>query len=194
MNPAKWLAILLSFAGVGIISTKGSGLMTQNLQGVLLCVAGAVCYGIFNVLNKKKGMDQLLCTAIYFSVTAVCSAPALVIAGGITPMSGVTWAGMLWLGVFIDALAIFAWGAALQMSDVSVLSNLAYLTPVAAMIVSYLALREPIEGYAVIGMLFVLSGCLLQVFSNRRCVHPSNQNEGKYLRLSTNINKKPCEH
>lgn len=165
IKAAEWLAILLSFTGVVIISTKGNGLSTANVRGVLLCIAGALCYGVFNVLNKKRGLDQLLCTAVYFTVTAVCSGPILFLTGELAPMSGTTWAGMLWLGVFIDALAIFAWGAALQISEVGVLSNLAYLTPVAAMIVSYVTLHEPIEFYAVIGMLFVLGGCLLQVFS-----------------------------
>lgn len=167
IKAAEWLAILLSFTGVVIISTRGSGLSMADAQGVLLCVAGALCYGVFNVLNKKKELDQLLCTTIYFTVTAICSGPILFVAGEMAPMSGTTWAGMLWLGVFIDALAIFAWGAALQMSEVGVLPNLAYLTPVAAVIVSCMTLREPIEFYAVIGMLFVLGGCLLQVFSKR---------------------------
>lgn len=167
----EWLAILLSFTGVVIISAKGNGLSTANLRGVLLCIAGALCYGVFNALNKKKGLDQLLCTAVYFTVTAVCSGPILLVTGKVAPMSGATWAGMLWLGVFIDALAIFAWGTALQISEVGVLSNLAYLTPVAAMIVSYVALREPIEFYAVIGMLFILGGCLLQVFSRGHLFH-----------------------
>lgn len=171
IKATEWLAILLSFAGVVIISTRGSGLMMANAQGVLFCVAGALCYGIFNVLNKKKGLDQVLCTAVYFTVTAVCSAPVLLIIGDMTPMSGVTWAGMLWLGVCIDALAIFAWGTALQMAEVSVLSNLAYLTPVVAMIVSFITLGEPIELYAIMGMLFVLGGCLLQVFG-RKTNHP----------------------
>ena len=137
------------------------------MQGVLLCVLGAICYGVFNVLNKKKGLDQLLCTAVYFLVTAVCSAPILLVTGDISPMSGVTWAGMLWLSVFIDALAIFAWGAALQMSEVGFLSNLAYLTPVLAMLISYITLGEPIESYAIVGMLFVLGGCIIQLISKR---------------------------
>ena len=77
-------------------------------------------------------------------------------------MSGITWAGMLWLGIIIDALAIFAWGAALQKSKVSVLSNLAYLTPAAAMVISRIVLGEPIKFYAIVGMLFIMGGCLFQ--------------------------------
>lgn len=88
--------------------------------------------------------------------------------GDMVLMSRVEWAGMLWLSVFIDALAIFAWGAALQMLEVGFLSNLAYLTPVVAMVISHLTLGEPIESYAILGMLFVLGGCLLQILSRRR--------------------------
>lgn len=172
----EWLAILLSFAGVAIISTKGSGLAMADAQGIFLCVAGALCYGVFNVLNKKKGLDQLLCTAVYFTVTAVCSAPILLVTGGIKPMSGITWAGMFWLGVSIDALATFAWGAALQRAQVSVFSNFAYLTPVVAMIVSYFTLGELIESYSVIGMLLVMGGCLLQALSKWHSVHKKVKN------------------
>ena len=168
IKAAEWAAVLLSFTGVAVISTKGSGIALTNMRGILLCIAGAVCYGVFNVLNKKKGIDQLLCTAVYFTVTAVCSALILLVTGDIASMSGAEWTGMLWLSVFIDALAIFAWGAALQMSEVGFLSNLAYLTPVVAMVISYMTLGEPIESYAIIGMLFVLGGCLLQVLL-RRC-------------------------
>lgn len=168
IKAAEGLAILLSFVGVVIISTKGSGFTVANAQGVLLCIVGAVCYGIFNVLNKKKVLNQLLCTTIYFTVTAICAIPFLPVDSHISSISETTWAGLLWLGIFIDALAIFAWGTALQRAEIGILSNLAYLTPVTAMLLSFLTLGEPIEPYAVLGMLFVLGGCLLQVFSKQR--------------------------
>lgn len=171
IKATEWMAILLSFIGVVIISSKGNGMSMSNARGVLLCIAGALCYGVFNVLNKKKGLDQLLCTSVYFTVTATCSGLILFVTGDLAPMSGTTWVGMLWLGVFIDALAIFSWGTALQKSEVGILSNFAYLTPVVAMIISYIMLREPIEFYAVLGMLFVLGGCFLQVFSKGHSIH-----------------------
>ena len=167
IKATEWMAILLSFAGVVLISTRGKGLVLEDVRGVLLCVAGAVCYGIFNVLNKKKGLDQILCTAVYFTVTAFCSLPFLLATDGITPMSGNAWAGMLWLGLFIDALATFAWGRALQLSEVGILSNFAYLTPVVAALLSYVILGEPMAAYSVIGMLLVLGGSLLQVIKIR---------------------------
>ena len=99
--------------------------------------------------------------------TAFCSLPFLLAIDGITPMSGNAWAGMLWLGLFIDALATFAWGRALQLSEVGILSNFAYLTPVVAALLSYVILGEPIAAYSVIGMLLVLGGSLLRVIKIR---------------------------
>lgn len=163
----SWFAILMSFAGVITISTKGSGLRLTEVKGILLCIAGSVCYGVFNVLNKKKGMDQYLCTTVYFAVTTICSGIVFFKTEHFYFMSTRTWGGIIWLGVFIDALAILAWGLALQKTEVGFLSNLAYTTPVTAMLISIICLGEPIQLYTICGMLLVLGGCFLQMFVKR---------------------------
>ena len=137
----KWAAILISFIGVIIVSTKGSGLHITNAKGVILCVSGAACYGIFNVFNKRKDTDQYLCTAIYFAVTAVFSGAIFFMTEKFTPMPLETWGGIIWLGIFIDALAILAWGLALQKTTVGFLANLAYATPVIAMFISFILIK-----------------------------------------------------
>lgn len=153
----------MSFAGVVVISTKGSGLHLTEVQGILSGIAGAVCYGIFNVLNKRKGLNQYLCTTVYFAVTAFCAGIVFFQTEHFSSMSMRTWGGMIWLGVFIDALAILAWGLALQKTDIGFLSNFAYTTPVIAMLLSFICLGEPIEFYAICGMLLILGGCILQI-------------------------------
>lgn len=158
-----WISLLLSFSGVIIISTGTRGLHTGNIRGILLCASGACCYGIFNVLNKKKGLDQYICTAIYFSVTAICSGLLFFFTKKWTPVSFHTWLGLFWLGIFIDALAILAWGLALQKSNVSILSDLAYLTPAFAALISHFLAGEPIYFYSLSGMALILSGVILQI-------------------------------
>lgn len=162
-----WLAILLSFAGVVIISTKGTSLHLTEVQGILLGIAGAVCYGIFNVLNKRKGFNQYLCTTVYFAVTTFCSEIIFFKNEHFSSMSIRTWSGIIWLGVFIDALAILAWGLALQKTDIGFLSNFAYTTPVVAMFLSFICLGEPVKLYAICGMLLILGGCILQLLLKR---------------------------
>lgn len=173
------LSLLMSFIGVIIISAKGTDLHIPDLRGILLCMAGAFCYGIFNVFNKRKGLDQYLCTTIYFAVTAACSGLIFATAESFSPMSARTWAGIIWLGVFIDAFAILAWGLALQKEDVSFLSNFAYATPVVAMLVSFILLKEPIEPYALLGMVFILGGCFFQLSAKRGqpAISQSNQKD-----------------
>ena len=39
IKATEWLAILLSFSGVVLISTRGKGLVLEDVRGVLLCIA-----------------------------------------------------------------------------------------------------------------------------------------------------------
>lgn len=162
-----WLAIFMSFAGVVIISTKGIGLHLTEIKGILLCIMGAICYGVFNVLNKRKKINQYLCTTVYFAVTTICSGIVFFKTEQFSIMSTKTWGGIIWLGVFIDALAILAWGLALQKIKIGFLSNFAYTTPVVAMLISFICLGEPIKFYTICGMLFIGGGCFLQIFVKR---------------------------
>ena len=180
-----WIAILVSFAGVLIISTKGHGLHIADYQGVAYCIAGAVCYGIFNVFNKRKGLDQYLCTAIYFAVTMLFSGIIFAATERFSFMPAKTWAGIIWLGVFIDAIAILTWGLAIQKADVSYLSNFAYATPVVATLISYVLLQEPVERYTVLGMVFVLFGCILQIMGKRGQPHYESEQDSSELRRYT---------
>lgn len=163
----KWIAIAISFCGVVIISAKDTGLQLKDHAGILLCILAAFCYGLFNVLNKKKGINQYLCTAIYFAVTALFSGICFFTTEHYSSMSCSTWMGILWLGIFIDALAILAWGVALQKSEVAFITNFAYATPVIAMIFSFIFLGEPIEIYSILGMGFILTGLFVQCVSKR---------------------------
>jgi len=70
-------AIVISFIGIIVIASGGNmtfGLRNGLNRGVLLCLLAAGCYGAFNVLNKKKGGDQLVNMTLYFITTAVLSA------------------------------------------------------------------------------------------------------------------------
>ncbi|MFR4964058.1 MAG: hypothetical protein ACLUCE_11070, partial [Streptococcus sp.] len=43
-------------SGVVLVASKGSmeEAFVETLRGIVSCVAAAVCYGAFNVLNKRK--------------------------------------------------------------------------------------------------------------------------------------------
>ena len=65
----KGIAIALSFVGV-IIVTGGdlAQMNTDTLVGALMCVMGAVSYGLFTALNQKSHYDKRLSMMLaYFS-------------------------------------------------------------------------------------------------------------------------------
>lgn len=158
-------AIIISFLGIIVIGSRGSLSISMKNgvnDGFILCLLSAACYGIFNVLNKKKGGDQLVNMTIYFLVTAVLSGSVCLVSSKILPISLHEAAGLLWMGVFVDALAFVCWAVAIQNNEVSAIVNFSYLTPIVAMILSAAILKEPIRLYSVIGFMIILIGIVLQ--------------------------------
>jgi len=163
----KILAILISFSGVFLIATKGNGIAEispDNAGGIISCILAAICYGAFNVLNKLKGKDQFINMTIYFFTTAFCSGICYFISGHVVVLHNAQIIGIIWLGIFIDAIAFLLWALALQNSEASFLANFSYATPVLSMIFSIVFLHEAIDFYSIIGLVLILSSFFLQFY------------------------------
>lgn len=115
----KSMAIFASFSGVVLVASKGSmeGLLSGNLRGIVSCVAAAVCYGAFNVLNKKENRDQFVSMTVYFFSAALFSGIWFLAEGESIALTGLQTAGIIWLGVFMDAAAFLMWALVLQNGD-----------------------------------------------------------------------------
>ena len=95
----KIIALLLSFAGIVVLTLgsadAGNG---SRILGIAACVGAAVCYGLFSVLNKKRGYNQSITMLIIWLTTAVCSFIAGLFIESFKPVVGLQWLGMAWLG------------------------------------------------------------------------------------------------
>lgn len=167
LTPVKIAAMACSFIGIVILTSgieqgQGDG---NTTAGIITCVAAAVCYGLFSVLNKKAGFDQKIAMMVIWLTTAVCALAAGLLTEQWVPMSGIQWLGMLWLGVVIDAIAYLLWALALNDAEnTAAIANIAYLTPFLSLVVSAVFLKEPIELTAVAALVFIVGGILLQNF------------------------------
>ncbi len=160
----KTIALLLSFIGVCIIVLVGDtqlGLDWNNVPGYTSCIVAAMCYGLFNVLNKRVSVDALIGMMLYIGVGAVL-ALALHVREGLIVPNGMQWLGLLWLGVFADAVAYACWAMALNGGNTAVVSNIAFVTPVLSVFLCALLLNETIYGSSIIGLMFILGGIILQ--------------------------------
>lgn len=168
LTSCKIAAILLSFIGVILVTSKGTGFFVSSktsLTGCIICILAAFCYGLFNVLNKMFGKDQWVNMTFYFLLTAILAGIVCHSLGQIVVPTTLQWCGIFWLGLVIDAIGIVIWAIALQNSQVSYLVNFAYATPVLAMLLSAIFLKEVINLYSCLGLSLILGSFFLQKFS-----------------------------
>ena len=162
----KMIALLLSFGGVALLSFGGAQGGEGRLWGVASCVTAAACYGLYCVLNKKRGFDQtVMMTVVWLTVTVCCC-----VLGPLTetwiPVRGTQWAGLCWIGVFVNAVAYFTWALALKnAAHTAPVANLAYAVPLLSLLLGHFALGEPLRWIAFAALALIVGGILLQSVS-----------------------------
>lgn len=161
----KLSAAVLSLAGVVIVATKGdlSGIAGIDFTGVLSCLAAAVSYGLFSALNKKYDYDQETAMFVYFTATAAVSGVWCLLSGASLRLTAFQAGGVLWMGVVVSAFGYLIWCLAVNRGDTAKISNLAYITPFLAMILSCLILKEPFDFHTLLGLLLIIAGIAVQM-------------------------------
>lgn len=160
----KAIAMVMSFAGIVVLTLgSGGGSSGNRLFGIIACVAAAVCYGLFSVLNKKHSLNQSVTMMWIWLTVAVCSTVSGLIIEAWQPITGWQWAGVAWLGIVVNAVAYLLWALALKGArDSAKIANLAYLVPFLSIVLSALILKEQIACTAAIALVLIIGGILLQ--------------------------------
>ena len=105
------------------------------------------------------------CGGVLWFAVAVCSAALGLMTEEWKPIEGMQWLGIIWLGVVIDAVAYLLWALALQgVENTAKIANLAYLTPFLSLVVSAVVLKEQVQMRALVALVFIVGGILLQSF------------------------------
>jgi len=161
----KLIAIILSFIGVIVVTSNGNllNISKDTLIGAVFCILAAVSYGLFSVINKQKNYDKYLSMMLFYCTSAIISLIYTFITKTWFVMDGMQFAGLLWIGVFTSATAFTSWAIALEKGDTAKISNLAYITPFLSLIWTALILKEKISLYAIVGLLIIVSGIVIQL-------------------------------
>ncbi len=170
LTAVKSGSMILSFIGVTIVATGGkfTALGSVDLIGVLACCLAAMCYGLFSVLTIKIRCDKFVAMMIYYFFSSVTAAAVLIFTGGIPQVSAFQVYGILWTGILIYGTAFSLWSVAIACGKPAKISNLAYLTPFVSLVWIYFLTGEPITPASIIGLLIIISGVLLQIFSKKQ--------------------------
>ncbi len=174
------LALLLSFLGVVIISTRGRvfQLQFEDPLGSLLAVSTSLVWAFYWILNMKDTraaksklllnfLVGTLATTLYALVSGKLDPPGLFTADGV-----MLWGllGALYVGVFEMGFTFILWQKALETSDnTASISNLIFLTPFLSLIFIALILKENIHPATLAGLLVIIASNLWQ----KRSRHPA---------------------
>ena len=110
-------------------------------------------------------LDNFVGMMLYYLISTVASLIALLTQQIEIPVLTLPqWGGVLWTGVLVYGLSYALWAKALQTGNIAIISNLAYITPVASLVWIYFLMGEKIELFAIAGLLFILIGIAVQIF------------------------------
>jgi drug/metabolite transporter (DMT)-like permease len=163
---AVWAGGLLSFAGVGLVSVAGfQAAGDQPLLGSLLVFLGVVSWALYSI-GSRKLMERHSALTVNWAtllVATILQIPLLwtdrkMLDAGLESVSTADWMALGYLVLFATAIAQQAWLYGVKGIGPSRASVLGNLTPVAAIVLSAVLLKEPVGASEILGIALILVG------------------------------------
>ena len=162
------LGMLLAFAGVIIISTRGDlfGLKFHNLLGVILAVGSSfvwAAYWTLNLKDKRSGLSKLF--SAFFYGTIFITIYVLIFDSLLLTNYNYLF-GAVYIGLFEMSITFFLWLKGLTLStNKAKTATLVFLSPFFSMLLIAVILNEKILLSSVLGLILIVSGIVFQHIS-----------------------------
>jgi drug/metabolite transporter (DMT)-like permease len=158
-----WAGIIVSFAGVAMISLGEGGGITLNTDALLILVA-AVATSLYFIVSKPplrrySGLEFASYAIWAGTVPMLVFAPTLAEQFAVAQPSSTL--AVIYLGVFPGAIAYVLWSQALSRMPASSLSAFLYFQPVNAALVAWIWLGEIPALLTVVGGVISIAGVVL---------------------------------
>ena len=172
-QPIRWvnvLAIVISFSGVLVISTRGDVLAFRftNLPGAMLALGSSVIWALYWIYNVKDRRDEIVKLLLNFAFGSLFTLAAVLFFGDlrVPPMAGLL--GIIWIGLFEMGITFVTWLKALQLSRTTAqVSNLVYAAPFLSLFLIHFIVGEEILPSTVLGLFLIVAGVIVQQYASR---------------------------
>lgn len=169
VRPFQVLALLMAFAGVGVIMAHTDG--TTTAFGLALALVAAFSWAGGNVVSRATPGVNMLAFVVWSSLFAV---PPLILASlvlegwpairdGLAGATPVTWAAVLYQSVANALFGYAVWGWLLGRYPAATVAPMSLLVPVFGMGAAYIWLGEPLNDWKLAAAALVLSGLALNL-------------------------------
>ncbi len=168
-------AIFIAFLGVVIISTGDKMVSLQGksplevLLGVSLALSSALLWAIFWILNVRDTRDEVAKLFLNFAFGAIFALPVVLVFSDIR-VDGILWLpAAAYVGLFEMGFTFVVWLWALKLSRTTAqVSIFIYASPFLSLVLIHFVLKEDIHPATVVGLVFIVSGIVLQQYSSAR--------------------------
>ena len=160
-----WLALLISYCGVVVISTEGHpfSLHFTDPLGVFLALASTIIWSLYWIFNTRDQRDPVVALFLNF----LCSFPFMVGYYLLTcdlrmpPLAGLL--GAAYIGTFEMGACFVLWLLALKLTtNAARISNLIFLSPFLSLVLIHLLVGEEILPATFVGLVLIIAGQLCQ--------------------------------
>jgi drug/metabolite transporter (DMT)-like permease len=158
-----WLGILLSFAGVAIVTIKpGAGL--QISPSALLVLGAALTQAVYSVgqkpyLQRYSPLQFTACAIWFGTLFLLIFTPDLL--RQLPSASSSSTQAVIYMGVFPGAIGYLGWSYVLSHIPASRAGSFLYMVPAAAIIIAWFWLGEVPAPSALLGGVLILAGIVL---------------------------------
>ncbi len=167
----KYIGMLISFAGVALISLGTGGIAGVELStiGISLAFMSAFMWALYWILNQRaKNIDASVALFLNFMFGVVyLSIAALFVPTNLGSMAGLM--SGVYVGLFEMGVPFIFFGLALKHSNNPALINqLCYLSPFISLFIIHFVLGETIYPTTYMGLMLIISGIVLNEFIGKR--------------------------
>lgn len=171
-------AMLVSFSGVIVISTRGDvlGFRVTNPLGAGLAVGSSVVWALNWVYSSKDTRDAVSRLFLNFVFGFAFITLYMFVVPGAPTLDPRGLAGSFYVGAFEMGIAFVVWLKALRLSRTAAqVSNLIYLTPFLSLVVVHFAVGEEIFPSTVAGLVLIIGGILIQHYGQHLAARKSGR-------------------
>jgi len=158
-------AILISFAGVYVIATRGDvlGFRFTDTPGVLLALGSSLIWALFWIYNLRDTRDEILKLFLNFAFGSLFTLVSLVLFSDAPAPNFKEILGSVYVGLFEMGITFLFWMRALRLSKTTApVANLIYLVPFISVVIIHFAVGEEIFLSTLIGLALIVTGIVLQ--------------------------------
>jgi len=167
----SFLALLISFVGVFFISSQGGvdGFKQTNLLGVLLAVGSSVLWSLYWIFNVRDRREEIVKLFLNFTIGMIYLIPFVAIFSSFRIQWGSGLAAVIYSGIFEVGITYVFWLKAMNLTTSNAkIGNLVFFAPFLSLVFIHFILKENIYLTTFIGLIFIVSGVLVQQLDRRK--------------------------